>query len=116
MKDLDFINEYLNSDSTLTNYINFYWENLNNSQKQSLGYPLKDMVIKCQFKNEKCDMDLDFKWYFSYRNGNCWMYNFNNTKKVKSAVEDNHLELELFSGYEEDQPSFYQGRDFFDLS
>ncbi len=51
-------------------------------------------------------MDLDFEWFFSYRQGNCWLFNFNNTKKARFAIEDYSLILELFSGYEEDLPSF----------
>jgi len=51
-------------------------------------------------------MDLDFEWFFSYRQGNCWMFNFNNTKKARFAIEDYSLILELFSGYEQDLPSF----------
>ncbi len=93
---LEFINVFLNSDTELKEYINFYWAKVDDEQKISFGYSLSDFVLKCEFKGQKCDMDLDFKRFFSYRHGNCWMFNFNNTKKARFAIEDYSLILELF--------------------
>jgi hypothetical protein len=44
------------------------------SNRKELGFSLDDMLTKCQFNKNLCDLN-DFEWYFDFHYGNCFKFN-----------------------------------------
>ena len=43
-------------------------------RRKELGFPLSDILFKCIYNKNKCDID-DFEWYFDFHFGNCFKFN-----------------------------------------
>ena len=71
----------------------------NLSYIQSLGFSLDSMLVSCNYNGIQCTVD-DFYQFYDYAYGNCFAFNYNQTKMEKtSKVGPKYgLQLELFSG------------------
>ena len=70
------MDEYLASNVT-----NAFWPfylsfspNFNMTLRRSLGYSIKEMVLKCEFNSKPCNLSW-FDWYYHPLLGNCYRFN-----------------------------------------
>ena len=75
--------------------------NLSETDVKQLGLQLDEIIIKCEFDNEKCNLAEDFEWNYSWDLGNCYVFNSKNRKQINSSGISTGLSLELFSGFEQ---------------
>ena len=81
-------------------------ETMSKFNRKLFGQNLKEFLIDCKFANSKCDMELDFEYYYDVNYGNCYRYNSGRNMKgekvdqkyVYSHGINNALDLELFIG------------------
>jgi hypothetical protein len=77
--------------------------NTNETFVKDLGFSLEFMLISCFYNGQQCDAS-DFKWFYSYDYGNCYVFNrdngsnADNLKKISRSGPSNGLKLELFAG------------------
>ena len=84
LSQFGFYNYYLYTSNRLINpsfdvfhYSTTYTMNpylFTDSQRKSLGWDLSKVFIKCKFNGIDCDINNDFKWYFSFQYGNCYHF------------------------------------------
>ena len=109
INDLEFINEILNDDANgqdIKDHLEFSYPGHNFSIKDPLGMPIEDLILKCQFNGIKCNLSTDFTVKYTFINGKCFFYNLNGTKESKALFPSDGLTLELFSGFEQRQPTY----------
>ncbi len=98
----DFINSHFNKNKQLIRHARqAAMNNLSETDVKKLGLQLDEIIIKCEFDNEKCNLDEDFEWKYSWDLGNCYVFNSNNRKQINSTGISTGLSLELFSGFEQ---------------
>jgi hypothetical protein len=56
-------------------------------EKRRLGHDLKDILIKCYFNNDDCNIATDFAWSYDQEYGNCFTFN--------SGFDSNGTKIEL---------------------
>ena len=70
--------------------------NFTDSQRKALGWDLSKVLIKCTFNGNDCDINNDFKWYFSFQYGNCYHFNSIRRKNQVKKIKDSILEKRRF--------------------
>ena len=102
--NLSFADLLHHSDQNRTFLIKYFFEkneskylfsNIEINEREKYGLSLKDALHYCQFDNKDCN-HLDFEWFFNSKYGNCYRFNSNGLKKVKSD-QDNGLVLVFVS-------------------
>ena len=70
-----------------------------NKLRQDLSISLSDSLISCKFQLNTCTAN-DFEWFWDFYYGNCFRFNENLSKILKSTQSGtmNSLQLELFIG------------------
>lgn len=99
---LDFLNRNLFLDDQLRVKLYVDVRRLNDSFKRQLGFNLSELLIRCEFYGEECNLD-HFEWIYHWNHGSCFVFNRRNQLKVTGAEAG--LSLELFAGFEELIPS-----------
>ena len=95
----------IQSDDDLAYYYTFMLRSLFISDyftdkfRQDLGISLSDSLISCRFQLNTCTAD-DFEWFWDFFYGNCFKFNGNSSKILKSTQPGpmNSLQIELFIG------------------
>ena len=75
-------------------------EHFTDENLKRFGHSLKDLLIKCYFKNYPCSYT-DFVWTFDPFYGNCYVFNANENHKISISGWDNGLKLELYVNFNE---------------
>ena len=104
-----FINETLNDDAhgqDIKDHLEVSYLGHNFSIKDPLGVPIEDLILNCQFNGIKCNLSTDFTVKYTFMNGKCFFYNLNGTKESTALFQSDGLTLELFSGFEQRQPTY----------
>lgn len=83
---------------TTANHVYF---NYSVSAKKQLGLPLENFLIYCKYANEPCYNSTNWTWFFSWWNGNCFLFNSKSGLKVRTTNKNSALNVELFAGHEE---------------
>ncbi len=98
----DFINNHFNHNKQLIRYARYTAQNnLSETELKRMGLQLDELIIKCEFDSENCNLVEDFEWKYSWDLGNCFVFNNKNQKQIKSTGINTGLSLELFSGFEQ---------------
>ena len=71
----------------------------NLSYVKSHGFTLDSLIISCNFNGIECQTD-DFNYFYDYAYGNCYVFNYNQTKIKRTSKKGPRfgLQMELFSG------------------
>jgi hypothetical protein len=91
-----------------SNYVFFHQTD---EQKKSFGLPIEQMLINCQFNGVQCHA-ANWTWMYTLWNGNCFVFNKENTNKVKSINKENGLTVEIFTGHEDLIPAYQKSSGF----
>ena len=78
----------------------FVETNLNSSEKQVIGFSLKDSLISCSFNNKVCDSS-NFNIHLDYNNGNCYTFNEGKNESILNTTltgSNYGLTLEILTG------------------
>jgi hypothetical protein len=75
--------------------------NFTNDEKKRMGFNLSDILIECKFRDQFCDLEKDFVWYFDAEFGVCYRFNsgydqsgrYIGVKHVRSANGPSHLSV-----------------------
>ena len=78
----------------------------NKTHRHLFGKKIEDIIIKCTFKSQNCNLSQDFESYYDLRYGNCFRYNsgknmlgeINEKKYSNNYGYFNSLSIELFIG------------------
>jgi len=83
---------------------------LDDQRKKSLGLSLENMLIRCKYLNQNCNLT-QIEWAFDSSFGNCYIFDPKGVSVKASAIKAS-LQLELFSGIEKTLPSFADAKGF----
>ena len=94
------------SQKKFNQYLRFKAFNLSLEDRKNLGLKIDELIYDCSFKGELCDFYNDFRWIYSYSNGNCFQYNSGYSSngsrvKLKSTFFNgpvNGLRLKVYTG------------------
>lgn len=106
---LDDFNQNFKLEPNLSSSLKLYFlmrniSNQNESFKKSIGNPLEEILINCEFGTLKCTAD-DFEWMFHYMLGNCYRFNSGKDSRHQPTILKNismpgtfyGLRLELYN-------------------
>ncbi len=109
---LQFLRDHFVQNTTYAYLIsNLVYYNYSEVQKKSFGFPIENMIIDCKFDGIKCNQS-DWTWFYTFNNGNCYLFNADNPKRISSINKNNGLSFELFAGHEESIPFFQKTSGF----